>query len=169
MKTSPFKAMTERFGDKQKLVSALEKLVTDELWLKRVNEEKGLGRVSNKKLLHLHDLLSRVKKEFGSRAKLIDSILELMKRQKDEGLRGRLQGFPTPRLVDLHTTTARRSKVAVKSDAPKEKKTPAEKKAAAEKKKPAAKKAAPAKAPANAAAKAKTAAAKKKASAKKKK
>src|SRR6185503_17284715 len=57
MKTSPFKAMTERFGDKQKLVSALEKLVTDELWLKRVNEEKGLERVSNKKLLHLHDLL----------------------------------------------------------------------------------------------------------------
>jgi hypothetical protein len=161
--------MTERFGDKQKLVSALEKLITDELWLKRINEEKGLERVSNKKLLRLHDLLAHVKKEFGNRTKLIDSILDLMKRQKDAGLRTRLQGFPTPRLLDLHASTARRSKAAVKSEAPKEKKTPAEKTAAAEKKKTAAKKAAPAKAPANTAAKAKTAAAKKKASAKKKK
>lgn len=110
MKTSPFKAVTERFGDKEKLVSALSKLITDDLWLARVNEEKGLERVSNKKLLRLHDTLTRVKKEFGSRAKLIDAILSLMKRQKDEGLRGRLQTFPTPRLLDVHTSTARRSK-----------------------------------------------------------
>lgn len=114
MKTSPLKAVTDKFGDKQKLVAALEKLTTEELWLSRVNETKGLARVSNGKLLRLHDMLTRVKKEFGNRAKLIDSILSLMKRQKDEGLRGRLQSFPTPRLLDLHTSTARRSKVGEK-------------------------------------------------------
>src|SRR5262245_20244026 len=121
MKTSPLMAMTERFGDKQKLLSALEKLTTDDLWLKRVNDVKGLARVSNKKLLHLHDTLERVKKDFGNRTKLIDATLELMKRQKDEGLKGRLQNFPTPRLFDFYTSTARRSKAATEAAKPKEK------------------------------------------------
>jgi hypothetical protein len=127
MKTSPLKAVTENFGDKQKLVSALEKLITDELWLNRVNDVKGLARVSNKKLLHLHETLTRLKKDFGSRTKLIDSILSLMKRQKDEGLRGRLQAFPTPRLLDLHTSTARRAKSSDKDDKAAKAKTPAKK------------------------------------------
>lgn len=133
MKTSPLKAVSERFGDKQKLVSALERLISDELWLARVNDGKGLARVSNRKLLHLHDTLSRVKTEFGSRAKLIDAILGLMKRQKDAGLRGRLEKYPTPRLLDLHTSTARRSKAAEKklARAPQKKeKTPAKEKPA---------------------------------------
>ena len=133
MKTSPLKAMTERFGDKQKLVSAVQKLITDELWLARVNEEKGLDRVSNRKLLRLHDTLSRVKKDFGSRTKLIDAILTLMKRQKDDGLRGRLQAFPTPRLLDLHSSTARRTKSEGKDEKaakPAEKKKLARSKAA---------------------------------------
>jgi len=148
MKASPLKAVTERFGDKEKLVSALEKLVTDELWLPRVNDLKGLARVSNRKLLRLHDTLSRVKEEFGSRAKLIDAILTLMKRQKDEGLRGRLEKYPTPRLADLHTSTARRSKAAAKSAEPKEKKAPAAKKPPLAKKAPVKKKAPAKKAPA---------------------
>jgi len=138
MKTSPFKAVTERFGDKQKLVSALQKLINDELWLARVNEAKGLERVSNKKLLRLHDMLSRVKKDFGSRTKLVDAILTLMKRQKDESLRGRLQAFPTPRLLDLHTSTAKRAKAETKDEktatkAPAEKKKTPRSKAAAKK------------------------------------
>src|SRR5689334_2263859 len=104
MKTSPLKAVTDRFGDKAKLVSAVEKLVTDELWLARVNLEKGLAHVSNKKLLRLHDTLSRVKEQFGNRTKLVDAILSLMKRQKDQGLKEKLGNFPTPRLLDLHTS-----------------------------------------------------------------
>ena len=83
MKTPPLKAVKDRFGDKQKLVTAVKDLATDELWLGRVNDDKGLESVSNSKLLRLHDTLSRVKKEFGSRAKLIESILTLSKRGKD--------------------------------------------------------------------------------------
>ncbi len=136
MKTSPLKAVSERFGDKQKLVSALEQLISDELWLARVNDGKGLARVSNRKLLRLHETLSRVKAEFGTRAKLIDAILALMKRQKDAGLRGRLEKYPTPRLLDLHASTARRSKAVEKKTAQaaqKKEKAPAKKKARAKK------------------------------------
>ncbi|HEX7669842.1 MAG TPA: hypothetical protein VF395_09675 [Polyangiaceae bacterium] len=112
MKTPPLKAVKDRFGDKQKLVSAVNGLATDELWLKRVNGEKGLDSVSNAKLLRLHDTLTQVKKEFGSRAKLIESILTLSKRSKDAGLKSSLEKFPTPRLIDLQTSAARRAKAA---------------------------------------------------------
>jgi hypothetical protein len=129
MKTSPLQAVKARFGDKAKLVSAVQALATDELWLGRVNEVKGLGSVSNEKLLRLHDILTRVKKEFGSRAKLIDSILTLSKRQKDAGLRGRLEKFPTPRLVDLQDSVGRRAKNAErKAKATPAKPAPAKKK-----------------------------------------
>lgn len=136
MKTSPLQAVKERFGDKAKLVSAVQALATDDLWLSRVNEVKGLERVSNAKLLRLHDTLSRVKKDFGSRGKLIDSILTLGKRQKDTGLKTRLEGLPTPRLVDLQTSAARRAKATEKTKA-----AAAPKGAAAAKKKAAKKKA----------------------------
>jgi hypothetical protein len=124
MKTSPLQAVKERFGDKAKLVTAVKALATDDLWLPLVNEAKGLERISNSKLLRLHDTLSRVKKDFGSRGKLIDSILSLTRRQKDVGMKGRLEGLPTPRLVDLQTSAARRAKAekakpAVKAKAPK--------------------------------------------------
>jgi len=117
MKTSPLQAVKERFGDKAKLVSAVQALATDDLWLPRVSEDKGLARVSNSKLLRLHDTLARVKKDFGSRGKLIDSILALGKRQKDTGMKTRLEGLPTPRLVDLQTSAARRAKVTEKGKA----------------------------------------------------
>jgi hypothetical protein len=110
MKTSPLQAVKERFGDKQKLVDAVKALATSELWLDRVNDVKGLAKVSNAKLLRLHTTLTNVKKEFGSRAKLIESILSLSKRDKDSGLRGALEGYPTPRLVDMQASVARKAK-----------------------------------------------------------
>lgn len=142
MKTPPLKAVKDRFGDKQKLVSAVKGLATDELWLKRVNDEKGLDSVSNAKLLRLHDTLTQVKKEFGSRAKLIESILTLSKRSKDAGLKSSLEKFPTPRLVDLQTSAARRAKAAPKAAKPAAKTVPKKKKARSKKAK--AKAAAPA-------------------------
>ncbi len=91
----------ERFENKGKLVEAVQKLAQGDLWLDRVNSVKGLGKVSNDKLLRLHTLLEDAKKRFGSRQKLIDSILELEKRTKDKGYAERLAAFPLPRLLDL--------------------------------------------------------------------
>ena len=111
MKASPLAEVKDRFGSKDKLVEAVRDLAGDDLFLDRVNEDKGLDRVSNKKLLHLHGVLSEVKSEFGSRAKLVDAILELEKR-KDPGYRERLERWPTPRLLDRHRAARKAAKKA---------------------------------------------------------
>jgi hypothetical protein len=102
MKTPPIQQVKANFGDKAKLISAVQSLATDALWLDRVNPEKGLGKVSNTKLIRLHAALSRAKEQFGSRDALIGAVLTLGKRGKDEGFKARLASFPVPRLLDLH-------------------------------------------------------------------
>jgi hypothetical protein len=135
MSKSPLALVKEKFGDKDKLVAALEPLAKDEgLWVDRVNADKGLSHVSNTKLLRLHAVLTEVKQRFGSRAKLIDAICEVEKRTKDQGFRKRLEKYPAPRLLDAYKSAAKRAGVSTKGEA----------KAAPAKKSPAAK-AAPAK------------------------
>jgi hypothetical protein len=139
---NPLSVVKEKFGDKAKLVAAVEKFTSDDLWVSRTNKAKGLAHVSNAKLLRLHETFSTVKEKFGTRAKLVDAILELEKRVKDEGYKTRLLAYPVPRLYDLYRSTSKRLGAA---DKPKAKKSlpppkPVAKKAAAP-----AKKAAPAK------------------------
>jgi hypothetical protein len=112
MKKTPLQLVKERFGDKQKLVDAVQQLATEDLWLDRLSDVKGLGRVSNQKLLRIHTALTRAKEEFGSRGKLIGAILDLEKRAKDDGLKARLEKYPLPKLLDLHRAAVRRRKVA---------------------------------------------------------
>ena len=113
-KKSPLQATKEQFGDKKKLVEAVKGFVTDELWLGRTNADrggdKGLERVSNAKLLKLHATFSAVKETFGTRAKLIDAILDAEKRNKDEGFKKRLETQPVPRLYDHYKSTQKRAK-----------------------------------------------------------
>lgn len=101
MAKSPLQTVKERFKDKAGLVSAVKGLMSDELWIDRLNDNKGLDRVSNQKLLHLHEVLSQVKSQFGSRAKLIDAIATASGRAKDAEYKQGLQRFPTPRLFNL--------------------------------------------------------------------
>ncbi len=108
MKSTPLAQVKERFKDKESLVSALRTLATEELWVGRLEEGKGFDCISNKKLLHLHDVLSEVKKTFGGRKGAIDAILKAEKREKDAGYRARLEGQPTPRLLD-HARSAKKS------------------------------------------------------------
>ena len=110
MKKTPLMQVKERFGSKDNLVEAVENLATDEMWIDRYSEARGLESVSNAKLLRLHEVLTVVKEQFGSRAKLIDAILELEKRTRDEGFRARLERYPVPRLLDLHRAGSRRAK-----------------------------------------------------------
>jgi hypothetical protein len=137
MPKSPLATVTERFKDKAALIDAVKALATDDLWIDRVNEDKGLPRISNRKLIHLHDVLSQVKKEHGSRSKLIDALLESEKRAKDAGYRTHLERLSTPALLAQLNVSKKRN--APKKEQPK--KAPAPKVAAAPKK--AAKKAAP--------------------------
>jgi len=139
MTKTPHARMKDEFKTKDKLVEAVEKLATDDLWLDRINDVKGLRLISNAKLLRLHRILSDAKQRFGTREKLVGAILELEKRVKDAGYRQRLEAHPLPRLVDQHDSALRRKR---RSDAraepkPARKKAPAPKPAAATKKTPA--------------------------------
>jgi hypothetical protein len=106
---TPLSIMKDKFGEKAKLVEAIEKLTGDGLWLARANEGKGLVHVSNAKLLRLHATFTEVKEKFGTREKLIDAVLELEKRAKDSGLRQKLAEWPVPRLFDAYKSAKKRS------------------------------------------------------------
>jgi hypothetical protein len=144
---TPLALVKDKFGEKAKLVEAIEKLTGDELWVARTNESKGLAHVSNAKLLRLHATFTAVKEKFGTRAKLVDAILEIEKRTKDEGYKARLQAWPVPRLFDAYKSAHKRSQPktpAVKTAAPKTKaavKAPVVQKSANAKRSAAAKKA----------------------------
>ena len=150
MKT-PLATVKDKFGDKTKLVEAVKAVAGEDLWLGRTSadlgKDRGLAHVSNAKLLRLHAVFSEVKEKFGTRAKLIDAIVELESRAKDEGYKTRLSAYPVPRLYDMYRSATKRKNAATakkspaKKAAPVAKKAPA-KKAAAPKKKTAAKKSA---------------------------
>jgi hypothetical protein len=112
MKKSPLATVKERFSDKAGLIKAVRDLATEALWLDRLNDDKGLERVSNAKLLHLHDVLSQVKKDFGSRDKLIGEIAKLQKRVKDADYQAGLKKLSTPKLLETFRAATKRSKAA---------------------------------------------------------
>lgn len=115
--STPLAIVKEKFGEKAKLVEALEKLTGEALWVSRTNKDKGLAHVSNAKLLRLHATFTTVKEKFGTREKLIDAILELEKRGKDTGLRQKLLQWPVPRLYDAYKSAAKRHAVPTPSAA----------------------------------------------------
>jgi hypothetical protein len=148
MAKSPLAIVKDKFGDKAKLVEAVEKLTGEDLWVSRTNKDKGLAHVSNAKLLRLHATFTEVKEKFGTREKLIDAILELEKRSKDTGLREKLAEWPVPRLYDAYKSASKRHapkaepKKAAAKPAPAPAKKTAAKKVAKKAAKPAAKKSA---------------------------
>jgi hypothetical protein len=108
MKKAPLVEVRERFGEKNKLVEAVRDLTKGGLWVDRLNDDKGLELVSNRKLLHLHAVLSDIKSQFGSREKLVQATLELEKRPGDEGYKTRLERWSTPRLWDHYRKVKRK-------------------------------------------------------------
>ena len=78
---TPLHTVSEKFGSKEQLVGQLVGLVqnegeTDEL-------SARLMRVSNRKLLVLHERESTLKEQFGSREKLVSSLVELGRNDAD--------------------------------------------------------------------------------------
>ncbi len=118
MKKSPVTVVKERFQSKEKLVEAVQKLATADLWIERLHADKGLAKVSNQKLIKLHDVLTDAKQRFGSRDKLISAILELKKRTKDAAYGAGLKKFALPQLLDLHASVDVAAKRAAKKAAP---------------------------------------------------
>ena len=61
--------------------------------------------------------MTEVKETFGTRAKLIDAIIGLQKREKDQDFRKRYDGHPVPRLFDIYRTLQKQAKAAAKTKA----------------------------------------------------
>jgi hypothetical protein len=118
MQKSPLTVVKERFKTKQGLLDAVKALSEGDLFVDRLNEDKGLARVSNRKLLHLHDVLAKVKKDHGSRGKLIDAVLTTTKRSGDKDYRAALEKQSTPSLADM-LRAKKPAKAAAKTAAPK--------------------------------------------------
>lgn len=116
MKKTPLATVKERFESKEQLVAAVQALTSSDLWVDRLGA-KGLSRVSNAKLLSLHDKLKDAQSRFKNREALVDAILGLAKHPKDTGLRAALAAYPLPRLLDLHASLAKRSKRVAKAAA----------------------------------------------------
>jgi hypothetical protein len=152
MSKSPAQIVKEKFNEKSKLVEAVQQFVNEDLWVGRENKDKGLARVSNAKLLRLLDTFTAVKAKWGSRAALIDAVVEAAGRTKDAGYKTSIANWPVPRLYDAYKSLAKKAapkEKAAKPAAKKEAAAPAKKPAAAAKKsagkaeaKPAAKKSA---------------------------
>lgn len=114
MSKSPLSIVKERFGDdrkkaKEKLVEAVKKAAGKDLWLERINQEKGLANVPNKKLLHLEQVFQAINSEVGSRDKLIGEIAKAKGRAKDDDFKARLGEESTPALWDRYQSVQSRS------------------------------------------------------------
>jgi len=103
MKTTPLAEIKERFGSKEKLVKEIKSMFDKgDLFDNLLNPDKGIARVSNAKLLRLHRVGTEIRERFGDRTKLTDDLLRILKREKDEGFRARLEGWGLPRLWDYY-------------------------------------------------------------------
>ncbi len=111
MKKTPLSEIKERFGSKENLVKELRAMFDKgDLFIERLNADKGLASVANAKLLKLYDTAQEVKEAFKSREALIAAVLEKLGRVKDEGLKARLDAWGLPRLWDYYKSVAKKAK-----------------------------------------------------------
>lgn len=136
MKKSPLAQVKEQFGSKEKLVDALIALPASVVERGEEADEdkdafkKRLQGASNAKLLRLHKTGKSVSDRFGSKAKLVDAILDLHKRSKDQDYRNKLSTLPLGKLFDQVSAlekAAKRSSKAAKAAPAKPAKAPAAK------------------------------------------
>jgi hypothetical protein len=122
MQASPLQQIIDRFGDKdetnktearkeakEELIKAVRNFIKKGDLLEDEFSEKGIERVSNRKLLRLLELAEIVQDEFGSRAGLIDKLLELEARTNDAGYREHLEKLSLPTLYSRHEAARKRS------------------------------------------------------------
>jgi len=108
---TPLQEIKERFGSKDKLVKELRALFDKgDLFVERLNPDKGLTHVANAKLLKLHDVALEVKERFTTRSKLTEDLLKQLKAEKDLGLKQRFDKWGLPRLWDYYKSVAKKTK-----------------------------------------------------------
>lgn len=115
MKKSPLSLVKEQFGSKEQLVDALTAL--PEGVLSRGEDDKDAFRTrllsaANSKLIRLHKMGRTVAERWGSKDKLVDALLLLQRRGKDEDYRNKLSSLPLGKLYDQFHSLERATKRA---------------------------------------------------------
>jgi len=109
-KQTPLQEIKERFGSKDKLVKELKGMFDKgDLFVERLNPDKGIAHVANAKLLKLYDVATEVKERFSTRAKLTEDLLKTLKREKDEGFKEKLDRWGLPRLWDYYKSVTKKN------------------------------------------------------------
>ncbi len=112
--TGPLAKVKALYGDKAKLVDKLaSSLVHDGADEASIKER--LAAASNAQLLRLASVSDAVKKAYGSRDKLIGSLVKALGRAKDADYVAKLGTFSLPKLYDLAKSAERKAKAAKKA------------------------------------------------------
>lgn len=103
MKKSPLSQVKDQFGTKEQLVDALTALPQGVL--ARGEEDKDAFRTrlltaANSKLLRLHMMGKAIADRWGSKDKMVDALLTMQRRGKDEDYRSKLGSLPLGKLYD---------------------------------------------------------------------
>jgi hypothetical protein len=115
------RALAAKHGTKQELVAKVQAVATGDLWIDRLNGDKGLEHVSNAKLLRLHAVFTKAAARFSSRAQIIDAIVAAEGRAKDNDYKSHFAAWPVPRLMDRLGAVEKAQKSAAKKSAAKAK------------------------------------------------
>lgn len=97
---SPLAQANQLAGSKAQLIEKVKSLATESFWLDRTRGDDSWARMSNRKLLRLHAVLSSASKRFASRAEIIEAIAAAEGHGKDGDYKKSLEKHPLPRLMD---------------------------------------------------------------------
>lgn len=98
-KPTPKQIVEKRFGTRSDLIKAVHELVGGGDDVRR-----SLGGTTNKKLLRIHEVATKVQADFGGKSGLIDAMekLQFAGRPANAGWRTKMEGCTVKRLLDLH-------------------------------------------------------------------
>lgn len=98
-KPTPKQQVGKQFGTRADLVTAILGIVgSDE------DTKRSLNGTTNKKLLRIHEVATKVQSDFGGKSGLIDAIeqLQFSGRSANAGWREKMDGLTVKRLYDMH-------------------------------------------------------------------
>jgi hypothetical protein len=110
-KKTPLQIVKDQFGGKAELAKKVAALFSAPEGEDEAAFVDRLGRVANKKLLHLHALGQRLA-ELGGKDKLVAKVAELRGQAKDADFVAKLGTFTPGRLLDMFDSLTRRAKRA---------------------------------------------------------
>ena len=98
---SPLARVKRLHGSKEALIDALAADLARETGDSRDEVKERLGGAPNTKLLRLHQALSSLRDQYGSKDKLIQALSEARGHGKDKDYAAKLESYSIPRLLDM--------------------------------------------------------------------